>query len=266
MTSTNTTSALVDEQDDQSVETAQTAATPQAAPADEDVVASDKELAAFMRSRAETYGMLARIFRVEADEPFVKELRGMRFPTSTGNEHADKGYRLLYNYLRGVWEDTQLDLARDYARTFIGHGVNGRSAAYPYESVHTSEKRLLMQDARDEVLAVYRANNLKKDKSWRDCEDHIALELEFMQVMAKRTAKALSHGQEDEAIEMLRTQRSFLENHLANWVPIFVHDIMEWSETDFYRGAGELLLGFVETEQDALSDLLDEGEAQVQAE
>ena len=27
--------------------------------------------------------------------------------------------------------------------TFIGHGVNGYSAAYPYESVHTSERRLL---------------------------------------------------------------------------------------------------------------------------
>ncbi len=218
--------------------------------------ATGKELVAVMRDRARTYGMLARIFRVEVDDDLVAQMRGMKFPTATGNEHVDKGYRLLFNYLSTVWEDTKLDLARDYMRTFIGHGVNGHSAAYPFESVHTSEKRLLMQEARDEVLAIYRANNLKKDESWRDCEDHIAVELEFMQVMAKRTADALLAGREDEAVEELRTQRAFVRDHLANWVPIFVHDIMQWSETDFYRGAGELLLGFVQVEGETLDDLL----------
>ena len=215
------------------------------------------ELVDFMTRRARTYGLLARIFRVEVDGKFLEELRHLKFPTSTGNEHVDYGYRTMYNYLKGTWEDTLLDLARDYARTFIGHGNNGRSAAYPFESVHTSEKRLLMQDARDEVLAVYRANLLKKGEEWNDCEDHIALELEFMQVMSERTAKALKEGKEDEAVEMLKTQRAFVGQHLANWVPMFVSDIKYFSQTDLYIGAGELLLGFVQTEVEALDDLLD---------
>ena len=215
------------------------------------------ELVDFMTRRARTYGLLARIFRVEVDGKFLEELRHLKFPTSTGNEHVDYGYRTMYNYLTGTWEDTLLDLARDYARTFIGHGNNGRSAAYPFESVHTSEKRLLMQDARDEVLAVYRANLLKKGEEWNDCEDHIALELEFMQVMSERTAKALKEGKEDEAVEMLKTQRAFVGQHLANWVPMFVSDIKYFSQTDLYIGAGELLLGFVQTEVEALDDLLD---------
>ena len=215
------------------------------------------ELVDFMTRRARTYGLLARIFRVEVDGKFLEELRHLKFPTSTGNEHVDYGYRTMYNYLKGTWEDTLLDLARDYARTFIGHGNNGRSAAYPFESVHTSEKRLLMQDARDEVLAVYRANLLKKGEEWNDCEDHIALELEFMQVMCGRTAKALKEGKEDEAVEMLKTQRAFVGQHLANWVPMFVSDIKYFSQTDLYIGAGELLLGFVQTEVEALDDLPD---------
>ena len=220
-------------------------------------VAEGRELVDFMTRRARTYGLLSRIFRVEVDVKFLEELRHLRFPTSTGNEHVDYGYRTMYNYLKGTWEDTLLDLARDYARTFIGHGNNGRSAAYPFESVHTSEKRLLMQDARDEVLAIYRANLLKKGEEWNDCEDHIALELEFMQVMSERTAKALKEGKEDEAVEMLKTQRAFVGQHLANWVPMFVSDIKYFSQTDLYIGAGELLLGFVQTEVEALDDLLD---------
>ncbi len=220
-------------------------------------VAEGRELVDFMTRRARTYGLLARIFRVEVDGKFLEELRHLKFPTSTGNEHVDYGYRTMYNYLKGTWEDTLLDLARDYARTFIGHGNNGRSAAYPFESVHTSEKRLLMQDARDEVLAIYRANLLKKGEEWNDCEDHIALELEFMQVMSERTAEALKEGKEDEAVEMLKTQRAFVGQHLANWVPMFVSDIKYFSQTDLYIGAGELLLGFVQTEAEALDDLLD---------
>lgn len=220
-------------------------------------VVEGRELVDFMTRRARTYGLLARIFRVEVDGKFLEELRHLKFPTSTGNEHVDYGYRTMYNYLKGTWEDTLLDLARDYARTFIGHGNNGRSAAYPFESVHTSEKRLLMQDARDEVLAIYRANLLKKGEEWNDCEDHIALELEFMQVMSERTAKALKEGKEDEAVEMLKTQRAFVGQHLANWVPMFVSDIKYFSQTDLYIGAGELLLGFVQTEVEALDDLLD---------
>ena len=219
------------------------------------------ELATAMDGRADTYGLLARLFRVEVDGKFLEELRHLKFPTSTGNEHVDYGYRTMYNYLKGTWEDTLLDLARDYARTIIGHGNNGRSAAYPFESVHTSEKRLLMQDARDEVLAIYRANLLKKGEEWNDCEDHIALELEFMQVMSERTAKALKEGKEDEAVEMLKTQRAFVGQHLANWVPMFVSDIKYFSQTDLYIGAGELLLGFVQTEGELLAELLDGAQA-----
>ena len=81
----------------------------------------------------------------------------MRFPASTGNKNVDEGYRLMAKFMSNVWENSLTDLAVDYVRTFIGHGVDAFSAAYPFESVYTSEKRLLMQEARDEVLAIYRS-------------------------------------------------------------------------------------------------------------
>ena len=48
------------------------------------------------------------------------------------------------------------------------------SAAYPYESVYTSERRLLMQEASAEVLAPLRENELKRG-NWNEAEDHICL-------------------------------------------------------------------------------------------
>ena len=82
----------------------------------------------------------------------------------------------------------------DYTRVFIGHGVDAYSAAYTYESEYTSETRLLMRDARAEVLAIYRSAGLDKKNSWKEGEDHVALELEFEQVLANRTAEALRKG------------------------------------------------------------------------
>ncbi|MEG0375933.1 MAG: molecular chaperone TorD family protein [Raoultibacter sp.] len=223
-----------------------------------DQIAETTDISSLMLSRAQTYGLISRIFRVEADREFLDEMRAMRFPTSTGNENVDEGYKLLYTYLKKLWDESVTELAIDYVRTFVGHGVNAFSAAYPFESVHTSERRLLMQEARDEVLAIYRANNLKRGDTWNEGEDHIALELEFMQIMANRTAEALDAGDEDGAIALLRTQYGFLEDHLINWVPMLVSDMGKFAQTDFYKGAALLLLGFIETDEELLRDLLED--------
>lgn len=223
-----------------------------------DQIAETTDISSLMQSRAQTYGLISRIFRVEADRELLDEMRTMRFPTSTGNDNVDEGYKLLYTYLKKLWDESVTELAIDYVRTFVGHGVNAFSAAYPFESVHTSERRLLMQEARDEVLAIYRANNLKRGDTWNEGEDHIALELEFMQVMANRTAEALEAGDEDGAIVLLRTQYGFLEDHLINWVPMLVSDMGKFAQTDFYKGAAQLLLGFVETDEELLRDLLED--------
>lgn len=227
----------------------------------EEVAAPEEvNLVELMNARARSYGMLARLFREEVDLPTLRELQQMRFPQVTGNAAADEGYHQLYDYLKRAWDDSVTELAIDYVSTFIGHGVNGYSAAYPYESVYTSERRLLMQEARAEVLATLRENELKRG-NWNEAEDHIALELEFMQRMALRAADALSDDAEDEAIAYLRTSYDFLENHLLNWVPMLVADMRMYARTLFYQGLAQLTLGSLREDEAVLRELLDSAEA-----
>lgn len=227
----------------------------------EEVAAPEEvNLVELMNARARSYGMLARLFREEVDLPTLRELQQMRFPQVTGNAAADEGYHQLYNYLKRAWDDSVTELAIDYVSTFIGHGVNGYSAAYPYESVYTSERRLLMQEARAEVLATLRENELVRG-NWNEAEDHIALELEFMQRMALRAADALSDDAEDEAIAYLRTSYDFLENHLLNWVPMLVADMRMYARTLFYQGLAQLTLGSLREDEAVLRELLDSVEA-----
>lgn len=217
-----------------------------------------QDLIKLNEQRAATYGLLSRLYRVEIDEVLLNEMHGMRFPANTGNKNVDEGYRLLATYLSNTWDNSVTDLAVDYTRVFIGHGVDAFSAAYPFESVYTSEKRLLMQEARDEVLAIYRSAGLDKQDTWKEGEDHVALELEFEQILAKRTVDALSKENETEAAALLTIQKNFLDDHLASWASMMTSDMKRFAQTDLYRGLAYLTDGFLETDQAFLEDVLTE--------
>lgn len=220
------------------------------------------ELADMMRRRAATYSLLARLYRVEVDQPLLDELKRQAFPQDTGNGSVDEGYRLIAGYLRGAWEGTLKDLAVDYVRVFIGHGLDMHSAAYPFESVHTSKRRLLMQEARDEVLALYHAAGIVKQDSWREGEDHIALELEYMRILCERAGQSLEMGDEAEAAASLRCQLNFLDDHLLNWVPMLAEDMKALAGTDLYRGLAFLTEGYLEADREFVGEMLDATQAE----
>lgn len=133
------------------------------------------ELAAMHGSRAKIYSLLARLFRVEIDPLFLDQLKAMRLPAAaTGNEKMDAGYRKFARYLGQTDSSTLTELTVDYVRAFIGHGIDAHSAAYPFESVYTIAKRLMMQGARDEVMALYRSEGMDKTTEFKEAEDHIA--------------------------------------------------------------------------------------------
>lgn len=214
-----------------------------------------EDLARAHEQRAWMYGLLSRLYRVEVDPVFLDQLRAMRFPASTGNDAMDEGYRLLAGYLGRTDAGTLTELAVDYVRAFIGHGIDGHAAAYPFESVYTSTKRLMMQGARDEVLALYRAEGVDKSDDWKDGEDHVALELEFMKTLAERAAKTLHEGDEAEAARLLQVQHAFLDDHLRKWLPTFTRDMGIFAKTDLYLGLARLTAGFLQVEEEFMAEV-----------
>ena len=234
-------------------EIAETIAAPKTSPAEEQ---GTEEIIELLDARARVYGMLARMFREEIDAAELKQMQAMRFPVATGNADVDAGYRMLFDYLKTAWADSVTELAIDYVRTFIGHGVNGYSAAYPFESVYTSERRLLMQEARAEVLDTLRDNGLKAGR-WNEGEDHIGLELEFIQRMSIRAKEALEEGDEEGAVEQLRRSREFMEEHLLNWMPMLCTDMHKFAHTKFYHGLATLSLAYVEEDATLLDEMLE---------
>lgn len=217
------------------------------------------DIVPILEGRVASYALLSRLFLREVDQQLLDQLMNLRLPANTGNDNLDKGYRLLQNFLSAAWERTLSDLAKDYVRTFIGNSVDALSAAYPSESVHTTGLRLVMQDARDEVLAIYHSAGMDKAESWREGEDHIAAELEFMKVIGERVVLAAKAGDERTLEDLLETQLNFLLDHLNNWTPLLVEEMERFAGTDFYRALGYWLLGFLEVDEEFLQDALDVG-------
>lgn len=215
-----------------------------------------EEFAALNERRARSYDLLARLYAKEVDQALLDELHATRFPASTGSPEADEGMRLIAGYLSNVWEGTLQELAVDYVRCFIGSGMDAFSAAYPFESVYTSPKRLMMQEARDEVLAIYRSQRLEKAAGWKESEDHIAAECMFMATLAERTAEACRAGDEDKAASLLTVQLNFLRDHLYAWTGMMTSDLRGYARTDLYKGLAAYTDGFLASDVELLQGVL----------
>ena len=209
-------------------------------------------------NRENLYRFIGRIFKIEADQKMLDQMVAMSFPIECGDDELGEGYRMLEGYLRRLKMDTLTDLAVDYAKIFLGAGTSESNAAYPYESVYTSPKRLIMQDARDRVVAAYRAKGLDKAETLDFPEDHIALELEFMAYLCHQTQDAIA-AQDRLAISgSIKEQEVFLAQHLLNWVPTLCADIQKFADTDFYTAVAKITNGYLRMEQVLLEGLTTE--------
>lgn len=223
------------------------------------------ELIAVTSARLKTYSLLARIYRVEADEALLDELASLDL-SPVGHERIDEGYRLWKRFLASRSEMTLLECARDYVKVFVGAGRSAQSAAYPYESIYTSTERLMMAEARDEVFAIYAYAGLAKSESFKAPEDHIALELEFMAHLCDTTCTALKEQDLAKGEDLLSQQKDFLTAHLLNWVPFdFTSDVVRFATTDLYRGLAQVTAGFLATDHEFLADTLTEEESEAMA-
>lgn len=226
-------------------------------PVDRDVLANAEEVQAMLASRSATYGLLARLHLKEIDEDLLEELHGRLYPVDTGNAAMDEGYRYVATFLSNLWAESVSELKVDYARCFLGHGVDGYSAAYPYESVYTSPKRLMMDKARSEVLAIFAANGVSRSDTWKEGEDHIALELDFQRILSDRAAEAVAVGDWARVGQLLETQRAFLHEHLLNWAPMLTADMRAYAQTKLYQGLARLTEGFLAVDAAFLDDMIE---------
>lgn len=214
------------------------------------------EFKQLMLNRRNLYHLFARFFQKEIDEGFLNILKQIEFPVDR-EENALTEFRDALHRLNEYFEydagETLEDLAADYAKTFLGAGQAQGDSAFPYESVYTSPKHIMMQDAWNQVCEIYESKGITLADHASDLmEDHITMEMEFMAYLCDETS------QYTETLAGLEEQREFLNKHLLNWAPEFCLDIKYHADTEFYRMVGQLTTGFLQLDSFILDRMINE--------
>ena len=129
------------------------------------------------------------------------------------------------------------DLLWEYTRLFIGPY---KLPCPPWESVYTSSKRLMMQDAYSGVQQLYNEIGLVAG-SPDILADHIGMELNFMAILLHKLCEDIE-GRPCYA----DLAKRFLDEHLTQWIPQFARDMEEAADSVFYKALARTTRGLID--------------------
>jgi TorA maturation chaperone TorD len=108
---------------------------------------------------------------------------------------------------------------------------------------------LLWGESTAEVKRFIESTGLSYDPEYKGLPDHISVELEFMQQLTLREEQAWRDEDEDGALDCLKTEKKFIEEHLVRWVHAFCDKVIKEAELPFYREMAALTKNFIEFER-----------------
>lgn len=203
------------------------------------------------KTREIIYNIFSTIYSKELNENSLKIidelLRFFKNISSDDNTRINKGIYLIEKEMQ------KPNFLEEQLTNFTGLFLNGgRNPVYIYESVYLSNEHLIMQEERDEVLEFYRKAGFEKNPEYNEPEDHLAIELEFMEILCEKIIRNIEKQDISKALECLDIQEDFLKQHLYKWIGLFVERMEEVEKESFYLGAAYLLKDFLKKETDFL--------------
>jgi TorA maturation chaperone TorD len=145
---------------------------------------------------------------------------------------------------QGWWRPSSSEArSREYDRLFC----HRTTILCPiYEAEYDRNRAVSQGPTLADIAGFYRAFGLELAVSERP--DHIALELEFMSVLAYKEALAFQNNLTEQAQICRDAQKKFLEAHLGRWAGLFAETVMRTSHLEFYRALARELKAFIESE------------------
>jgi putative dimethyl sulfoxide reductase chaperone len=206
------------------------------------------------QSRQAVYGLLQRLYEEAPDSALhnwlIAERPFAEFPIALNDEAGAALTQVDQSSQKNTFEE----LRQDYIQLYIGPG---RMEVPPWESVYRNDERRLFDSHTLQVRETYARHGMEFVRKNKTPEDHIAIELEFMQIITERLLKALSMGDEKAERILLEEQLAFLKKHMLIWTPLFIDLTQKHAQTSFYKGLAEILGGFLKWEVDMLEQLMD---------
>ncbi|WP_304853879.1 TorD/DmsD family molecular chaperone [Adlercreutzia caecimuris] len=192
---------------------------------------------ALLLARSYLYALFGKVFSGEPDGTLVQTLSDTNTLDAL-EEYSSESVALgeLRDYLRGlsafVGDEAAIDRARsEFTRVLIGPAT---LPALCWGSPYESKDPALFQRGTLEVREAYERNGLVPSRILHVPDDHLALECNFMAEMGRRCITLFEAGQLDALTESIKVQKSFLDKHMLDWVPLYASGLERSGKAPFY--------------------------------
>jgi TorA-specific chaperone len=150
----------------------------------------------------------------------------------------------LDDALHGLLEAIEAANPDDLRTTFTSLFAVPEDGAYPvipYEANYTAPDEVAMQQHRiAEVAGLLGSVDLERSDRFDDRQDHVAVELELMQVLAAMRAVAIEEDAAEREERIAKMEATVLSDHLADFVPALAHDLRQATDNPVYLAAADL--------------------------
>lgn len=205
------------------------------------------------QARAAAYGLIAHGFQYpDADtlsalgEPIRWEnWPGVLHRTDRQTQEPLESLQNAVKTFAGGSDEPLRELQECYDVLF-GHAVRGQCPAYEMEYGRNE----IIRQASDlaDIAGFYRAFGVEIATNANGRPDHITAECEFMSILCLKQAYADAQGDQQNADICFDAERTFLRDHLARWLPAFVHHVEEADADGFFGALARFADAFVKAE------------------
>ncbi|MDP2673318.1 MAG: molecular chaperone TorD family protein [Dehalococcoidia bacterium] len=191
-------------------------------------------------ARAQTYALLARAFG-RPDAWFEADAAEGRFGGALSEALTALGHQELAAAAAAIGGVPEAPLTDEFARLF-NPSMHGNCP--PYETEYTAAHVFMRVQQLADVAGFFRAFGLRVAAGFRERPDHIATELEFMQVLTLKEARALARRERAHAGICRRAQARFLQEHLGRWLAPYCQKLTALGGAGFYARIAGLARDF----------------------
>lgn len=203
-------------------------------------------------ARLELVDFVIEVFWNVPAEEFIEDLIAgtVQLPDRTVDEDLDAGFDHLSSFVAAnegrraavVYEEVR----QEYTRVFVGP----RPPVLAHETYYREDTDFLGQGLA-EVEASYAAAGWSPPEAYTEESDFIAVELAFLRDLIDRQRA----GQE----ETFGYERVFLDEHLGEWVDLFVEAVLDETDHDLFRAGALVLRGLVSFEDELVAQMVPGG-------
>jgi len=202
------------------------------------------------KSRCDTYGFLAGIFRQELTAQQIKEM----INSGVLDMLIELGAKIDRNFFNKPAEQVEEALAIEYTALFIGPGkhINPHESIYVPDS--TGKVGYYWGECTADMKKWVEHYGLKMSEKFESIPDHISIELEFMQRVIEQEHLSWQRNDEETAKRCIEVEKTFFNKHIIKWVPLFLNRVIDSASLDFYRETAKIGKDFISDEGNLLNE------------